>query len=73
LKRKTFWMVLGNGTPTVKHDTRADALAEATRLALRIEGSEFHILESIGTVVKRSTVFEPHEIDPVNDDHGPPF
>ena len=36
-----FWMVLGSGLPTYRHDTERSARAEAERLARQQAGQEF--------------------------------
>lgn len=46
-----FWMIWrpAFGPPTRKHPTKADALAEAVRLATANPGAEFYVLQCIGS------------------------
>lgn len=46
----TFWMIygMGQGAPTVRHETFGGAKAEAERLARQNQGIEFYILQAIG-------------------------
>lgn len=46
-----FWMVWSPAgrTPTVQHLSEASAKNEANRLARANPGSEFHVLQSVGT------------------------
>lgn len=47
-----FWMVLGSGTPTYRHNTLMSARQEAERLATMNPGSTFYILECKAACVK---------------------
>ena len=51
-----FWMVLGAGTPTVKHLSEAAARSEAERLARYNSGQAFFVLEAIA-VAEKTDVF----------------
>lgn len=50
--RRTFWMVVGIGTPIFRHPTRDAARIEAERLAIANPGEEFVVLESVAAVKK---------------------
>jgi len=43
---ETFWMVLGNGRPVVKHGSIDQAKSEAERLAKMNPGEEFYVLQA---------------------------
>ena len=47
-----FWMVLGSGLPTYRHDTEQSARAEAERLARQQAGQEFYVLQAVSACVK---------------------
>ena len=66
-QRKTFWMVLGNGTPTFRHYSEQQARIEAERLARMNPGSAFTVLESIATVVKSDLSWSLHHPDAQDD------
>lgn len=53
-----FWMVLGRGTPTYRHDSFDSAKNEAERLARLSPGCEFFVLRAIGKVVKEELKWE---------------
>lgn len=55
-----FWMVLGLGTPTFRHESRVSAKAEAERLARMNPGQSFVVLESMATVVKSDLAWSVH-------------
>lgn len=61
-----FWMVLGQGTPVVKHPTEGLARTEAARLARNHPGESFTVLESLATVVVDNLQWSEH-------DNGIPF
>lgn len=65
--RKQFWMVLGTGQPTFRHPSFDSAKAEAERLARAVPGSEFVVLESVGSVVKSDVSWFHHDPDSEND------
>jgi len=48
----TFWMVLGHGTPSYRHDTEESARNEAARLATVNPGETFHVLQAVAKCVK---------------------
>lgn len=56
-----FWMVLGNGVPTVRHATEEAARQEAARLARCHAGQEFLVLKSVATVVRSDLSWTKHE------------
>ncbi len=58
--RQKFWMVLGEGTPVVRHDTYDKAKTEAGRLARAYPGKEFTVMESSVTAVSTLVTFEEH-------------
>lgn len=43
----TFWMVLGNGVPTVRHQSQESAEREAERLADLNPGHSFFVLQAL--------------------------
>jgi hypothetical protein len=55
-----FWMVLGRGTPIVRHHTAELAKAEAERLARLNPGEAFSVLESLATVVLTDIMWRKH-------------
>ena len=57
---RKFWMVLGLGTPTYRHETKDSARVEAERLARINPGQEFVVLESLATVVKSDLHWAAH-------------
>lgn len=61
MAQQKFWMVLGNGTPKYRHDSKESAITEAERLAKFFPGRQFVVLESLATVCKSDVVWEPHE------------
>lgn len=61
--RKTFWMVLGAGTPTYRHPTIESAKTEAERLARLEPGMPFTVLEAVATVVKDDIHWDDHHPD----------
>ena len=65
--KKQFWMVLGLGTPTYRHDSPDKARAEAERLARECPGQEFVVLESICSVVKSDVAWFHHDPDSGNE------
>jgi len=56
--RSKFWMVVGVGAPTYRHDSKDSAKTEAERLARAYPGSEFTVLESLATVVKADLAWQ---------------
>ena len=64
-----FFMVLGAGTPTVRHQYRGDAEREAERLAKANPGSTFTILMSIAEVKKNDVQWTQHD----EEDNYPQF
>lgn len=60
-----FWMVLGSGPPTHRHETLESAKKEAERLASLYKGHRFVILESIAECCTPPAVewFEHEEKD----------
>ena len=48
---KKFWVVWrqDGARPTVRHNSRSSAVAEATRLAREYPGGEFVVFEAIGS------------------------
>lgn len=60
MSKQKFWMVLGLGTPTFRHETRDSARVEAERLARINPGQEFVVLESMATVVKSDLAWSVH-------------
>lgn len=53
-----FWMVCvpGRGAPNVRHDAKADAIAEAKRLAQR-ERASAYVLETVGAAIPQDAVW----------------
>lgn len=49
-----FWVVWNErgGSPTVQHAQKSEAMREARRLAVKCPGEQFHVLESVCTIVK---------------------
>jgi hypothetical protein len=64
----TFWLVWGEGLgrPTFKHSTVASATSEAERLTSQFPGRRFHVLKSIGSVVKREINWTWDDAEPGN-------
>lgn len=60
--KDAFWLVWNeNGhAPTFVHTSEGSAQKEASRLARLNPGQEFHVLESIGTALKRDVDWVPH-------------
>ena len=48
-----FWMVKGAGPTNYRHDTRAEAEAEAERLARCSPGECFYVLEAVTAHIRR--------------------
>jgi hypothetical protein len=61
---REFWMVLGNGAPTYRHDTEENARQEAERLARLSPGCEFFVLAATGKVVKSDLAWSQPTDDP---------
>lgn len=61
MTRDKFWMVLGNGVPTMRHESLKIASDEAGRLASCHPGQEFTVLEAVVTCRKQDVVWERHE------------
>lgn len=57
----TFWMVLGRDVPNYRHTSKLSAAKEAERLAKLNPGYQFHVLQSLATVVSGSVAWDPHE------------
>lgn len=74
-----FWMVygIGQGEPTFKHDTEADAVNEAKRLARFHQDIPFVVLESKTAIIKREfvtvTLRDRADEPSAQDDDGIPF
>lgn len=66
MDRTKFWMVLGNGVPTHRHQSRQSAETEAARLARANPGVAFTVLESLSTVMKTDVSWDTH-VDRSND------
>lgn len=71
--RGKFWMVVGVGSPTVRHPSRQSAKNEAERLAKACPGDEFTVLESVATVVKSDLRWELNDVDGSVDTQDVPF
>lgn len=56
-------MVLGSGEPTLRHPSKQSAQSEAERLARKMPGYEFVVLESLATVVKPDVQWELNDMD----------
>ena len=52
MSKPKFWMVVGLGTPTVRHTSWESAKQEAERLARMNPGQSFTVMSSIATVTK---------------------
>lgn len=52
-----FWMVLGTGAPTYRHDSIASATTEAERLARANPGVTFFVLAAVASVCKSDVVW----------------
>jgi predicted SprT family Zn-dependent metalloprotease len=48
---KTFWMVLGNAIPVVRHDTEDKARVEAARLSAQHRGQIFTVLKAVASIL----------------------
>ena len=59
-----FWMVLGNGTPTFRHETILSAKNEAERLARINPGQTFFVLAAVAAVCKTDLTWS--KIDPAD-------
>ncbi len=46
-----YWMVLGEGRPSVKHQSLEAARAEAARLSRLYRGKKFVVLQAVGEVL----------------------
>lgn len=68
-----FWMVVGSGTPSFRHATKADACSEAERLAKAYEGENFFVLEAIARCRVQSLAWEETETVPDDSDDEVPF
>lgn len=55
-----FWMVVGRGTPTYRHETLMGAREEAERLARLHPGDEFVVLKSVCRVVKTDVTWSAY-------------
>ena len=68
---KKFWMVLGEGQPTHRHETKESARLEAERLARQRQAWQFHVLEAVAAVRMTNLVWEQHEPqdEPVCENH----
>ena len=64
MSRSKFWMVLGNGVPTVRHCDKKTAEREAERLARVNPGQPFTVLESLATAIRSDIAWETHEDQP---------
>jgi hypothetical protein len=69
--KRTFWMVLGSGTPVVRHRTLDAARSEAERLAMQQPGQEFAVLEAVAVVKKSELQWQ--ECHPDAGDESIPF
>lgn len=56
-----FWMVVGRGTPTKRHESYQSARTEAERLAKLDRGQPFTVLESMVTAKVTDVVWEQHQ------------
>lgn len=67
----TFWMVWNpqSRAPTLKHSTEESANAEADRLARKVPGERFYVLQAKRFVEKSDLVRV--ELQPVSDDDIP--
>lgn len=63
MNRGRFWMVLGSGTPTVRHPSKQSAKNEAERLARQNPGEEFVVLESLATVCVAEMQWQLNDVD----------
>ena len=71
MARDKFWMVLGSGTPTYRHPSKATAVAEAERLASMNPGQEFAVLESLAVCKKTQILWEATSVDSSESDDVP--
>ena len=71
---RKFWMLYmeGCGSPTHKHSTKKEAVAEAERLT-RTHGLAVHVLESVATASKCDVQWKPHDCEFEEDPNGIPF
>lgn len=58
--KERFWMIygVGQGAPTIRHESKGQALDEAKRLARNNPGITFVILEAVTAVTKNEFVIE---------------
>ena len=56
-KPSRFWMVQGSGTARFRHESRAQAEAEATRLALSNPGETFFVMEAVAAVRRQDVEY----------------
>jgi hypothetical protein len=61
MSKERFWMVLGNGPPTVRHNSFETAREEAARLARLHRGAVFTVLMSIGAVIVSDVTWVDHD------------
>lgn len=64
---RSFWVVIGKGDPTYKHDTEQSAKTEARRLAIENPGESFTVALAIATACTESVSWTHYE------DPEPPF
>lgn len=57
--KEKFWMVLGEGVPKFRHESKAAACAEAERLARTVTNCEFFVMEAIASVQKKDVYWQP--------------
>lgn len=57
----TYWMVLGRGAPTHRHNSLAEAKTEAERLARLNPRCEFTVLQSVATCKVSDIDWQRHE------------
>ena len=59
MEEPAFWLVWNetNGAPVHKHKSFLSAKAEAERLASRIGGQKFHVLQLVGSCVKQDVAW----------------
>jgi hypothetical protein len=56
-----FWMVLGSGQPTHRHQSEQSARTEAERLARTNPGCEFYVLQAVAVCVKSDVTWNDLE------------
>ena len=61
MTEQKFWMVVGRGTPVVKHASLTQAMEEASRLARENAGQRFTILQSVASVERADLMWSRHE------------